>query len=406
MKSFMRRGAVSVALVLVLCDAACHAVESCGPPPPAAPQRRTGGESFPPLPLPATPLRRTEKKRQPRPPSLFAKVAYGPESQMVGGKKVAWPDWKTDPGDCDTLLKWVATQLGLNYGAVETSFAKFSYDPSDAPVLYITGHNPLVLNSAEALKLRTYLQDGGFLVADACCGSKTFDEAFGKAMKAAFPDRPLRTLPLEHPLFTAFGDVTKVKYEGVAGQPTTPLVKGIDIGCRTAVIYFPRDVSCGWAGHAHETGARYAVDDARRMGANLVTYIIANYQLGRYLASAKVYYEAGEKTRDEFVFGQIVHEGDWDPSPSGIAGLLEYVDKDSSINVQYKKVAVQPESAEMFKYPLLFIEGHYDFVLERRGRGQPQAVPRERRSAIRGGMLREAGIRRGVPARDSSRPRG
>src|SRR5436190_24120839 len=35
----------------------------CGPPPRAKPQSRTGGESFPPLPLPATPLRRTEKKR-------------------------------------------------------------------------------------------------------------------------------------------------------------------------------------------------------------------------------------------------------------------------------------------------------------------------------------------------------
>jgi hypothetical protein len=31
----------------------------CGPPPPAKAQGRTGGESFPPLPLPVTPLRRT-----------------------------------------------------------------------------------------------------------------------------------------------------------------------------------------------------------------------------------------------------------------------------------------------------------------------------------------------------------
>ena len=50
----------------------------CGPPPQAKPQSRTGGESFPPLPLPATPLRRTEKKRPPAPPSLVGKMALGP----------------------------------------------------------------------------------------------------------------------------------------------------------------------------------------------------------------------------------------------------------------------------------------------------------------------------------------
>lgn len=50
----------------------------CGPPPMAKPQFRTGGESFPPLPLPATPLRRSEKKRPPSPPALVGKMAMGP----------------------------------------------------------------------------------------------------------------------------------------------------------------------------------------------------------------------------------------------------------------------------------------------------------------------------------------
>ena len=49
----------------------------CGPPPKAKPQSRTGGESFPPLPLPATPLRRTEKKRPPLPPPGSARWRWG-----------------------------------------------------------------------------------------------------------------------------------------------------------------------------------------------------------------------------------------------------------------------------------------------------------------------------------------
>ena len=49
----------------------------CGPPPPAKPQHQTGGESFAPLPLPVTPLRRSEKKRPPSPPALIGKMAMG-----------------------------------------------------------------------------------------------------------------------------------------------------------------------------------------------------------------------------------------------------------------------------------------------------------------------------------------
>ncbi len=377
------RTAAAFALVLIIvCQSALYAIESCGPPPPAAPQRRTGGESFPPLPLPATPLRRTEKKREPRPPSLFAKVAYGKESSSAKPGAVSWPDWKTDPGDIDTLLGIVNRQLGVNYGSIETSFNKFSYDPSEVPVLYLTGHNPPVITPEQAARLRAYLQDGGTLVADACCGSREFRIAFEVLIGEVFPDRPLRDLPPEHPLMTcavALGDV-KYRLSGkeVAGPPQ---VKGVDIGCRTAVFYFPRDVSCGWAGHTHEQGERYSVEDARAVGANLVAYIIADYQLGRYLSSAKVYYQAAEKTRDEFVFGQLIHDGDYDPSPSGIVELLEYVDRETSINVQYKKVAVSPSSPDIFNFPFLYMTGHYDFTLS------DTAVANLRRFIQNGGIL-------------------
>ncbi|MDD4270694.1 MAG: hypothetical protein PHN77_20915, partial [Thermoguttaceae bacterium] len=79
----------------------------CGPPPQARPQSRTGGESFAPLPLPVTPLRRSEKKRPPSPPALVGKVALGaPRWITRDGQRVMYRDWMTDPADIDTLLKW------------------------------------------------------------------------------------------------------------------------------------------------------------------------------------------------------------------------------------------------------------------------------------------------------------
>lgn len=54
--------------------------------PPVAKQNRiSGGESFPPLPLPATPLRRTERKKEPAPPALVGKINLN----IIDGKTVS-----------------------------------------------------------------------------------------------------------------------------------------------------------------------------------------------------------------------------------------------------------------------------------------------------------------------------
>ncbi len=41
----------------------------------------------------------------------------------------------------------------------------------------------------------SYLQAGGVLFADACCGSERFDEAFRGLLRQLFPDKPLEPIP-------------------------------------------------------------------------------------------------------------------------------------------------------------------------------------------------------------------
>src|SRR5512146_1436102 len=59
-------------------------------PPKAAPQRRNAGEGVPPLPLPATPLRRSERKREPSPPALVGNVTFSDLAAKKAGIK-----WET-----------------------------------------------------------------------------------------------------------------------------------------------------------------------------------------------------------------------------------------------------------------------------------------------------------------------
>jgi len=359
----------SFALLLVSEGALVARAKSCGPPPRAKPQRRTGGESFPPLPLPATPLRRTEKKRPPAPPALIGKVQYGKivwQTDPKTGKRFSYRDWTTDPGDIQTLMRFTNSALGIRYRPIHTTFETFSYNPAEIPILYLTGHEAFSLDEDQRQKLRLFVNDGGYLIGDACCGSEEFFKSFIAEMRQTFPDRPLRPLAADHPLYTCHYRIQAVELieEGKSVGRSLPPIFGINIGCRTAVFAWPYDLSCGWDGHTHPHGKRVAIADARRLGVNLMSYCLANYQLGRFLSTQRIYHQAEEPTRDEFVFAQVVHEGDWDPCPNGVMNFLRYARANSTLPVQFKRVAVKLSDPDILRYPVLYITGHFDFRLD------------------------------------------
>ena len=340
----------------------------CGPPPKAKPQHRKGAEGFAPLPLPVTPLRRTEKKRPPSPPALIGKMALGPIRWITrDGKRVKYRDWMTDPADIDTLLKWTSQKLGINYRAIETDFLHFSYDPRELPALLFSGHNKFSLPDEVRARLARYVADGGMILADACCGWNDFQESFRREMELTFPERPLRKMLPEDPLFSSYyklGDLTYKKGDG-STYTEEPCMESIDFGCRAGVIFSPRDLTCGWDGHEHPRGDRVVIDEARQVGANLLTYLLGNYQLARFLSSTKVYYETGKPSRDDFVFAQIMHEGDWDPDPSAVHNLLRHARDNSTMEVKFKRANVKIGDPEAATYPILYMTGHREFEWSR-----------------------------------------
>src|SRR4029077_8775614 len=93
----------SIALLILLAATPALADDFQNPKaniaPKAAPQRRNGGEGMPPLPLPATPLRRREKKREPSPPALVGNITF-PQAAL----KKSGIDWQTTIIDIE---KWV-----------------------------------------------------------------------------------------------------------------------------------------------------------------------------------------------------------------------------------------------------------------------------------------------------------
>jgi len=366
---WIRMLAVATALVFAASLAAETSAQSrsCGPPPPAKPQRRTAGESLPPLPLPATPLRRSEKKREPSPPALVGKAMLGDVKWVTqDGQRSSYRDWMTDPSDILNLLNWTNQQLHIRYRPVDTSLPEFSYNPTELPILYFTGHDSFTVPEQLIPKLRQYCIDGGTIVGDACCGQPDFDKSFRALASKIFSDRTMEVLPMDHPLYSSFYPLSSLGYkqEGKEDWQEAPKLEAVSIGCRAAIIYTGGfDCSCGWDGHLHGNGKRVVPDDARKVGANIITYALATYELGRFLSTERVYHQKGEPTRDQLVIAQVVHGGDWDTQPSSLASLLKHLAENTTVEVQFKKENVDLRSIDAFAHPILYMTGHNEFKL-------------------------------------------
>ena len=362
-----RSSVLAVAMAFLAVELANTVLGDFEPPPPPKPSRIKAGEGLPPLPLPATPLRRSEKKREPAKPALIGKIQYGKEVWMTteDGRRFSYLDWQSDTTDLYHLLNFANAKLGLTYRYIETPLSAFTFNPAELPILYFTGHEDFTFSDEELKSLGWYLRDGGMLIGDACCGANNFSVAFVRNIKKIFPDRPFREIDPEDPLYHCYNDINDVtfKEEGKGAYKGKPNLRGMYIGCRLAVVLSTHDVSCGWARHEHPQGRRIDAEDAIKIGANLITYALADYQYAKSYSVQKVYHEEGKPTREQFVFGQVIHGGDWDPNPTAVPNLLKHVAANSTLDVQFTRADVDLRKVDAFSHPFIYITGHNDFEL-------------------------------------------
>ncbi len=337
----------------------------CGLPPERKPQRIKAGEAFPPLPLPATPLRRTERKRDPAPPTLIGKIRWGQTHTVFlsDGRRVRFSDWNLDPSDMQGLLKAAARKLKIRYKHEVVSLRSFHFDPARVPILFITGAKPFSFDPATRKKLRSYLEKGGFLWGEACWGSQVFRDAFRAEMKKIFPGRPLMQLPPAHPLFRCTYAVDHVRYSRwVTDRPEKrPVLEGIYLGCRTAVIFSPYDLTCAWDSMHVKEGAWSVVGwDAFRIGLNMITYSVAWIPYGKY------WYKASRTSMEndpnaQFVLAQLKHGGNWDPYPAAFANLAKAILTRTNVRTTFKRVVVSASDPNLMNYPFLYVTGTGEF---------------------------------------------
>lgn len=326
----------------------------CGQPPPPKPAQRSGAEGVPPLPLPATPMRRTEKKKPPTPPVVVVKINTGDKL-----------DWATDQNDINNLLVWMQSRLKINFSYEEKPLSQVKLDAPRLPMLYRTGHNAFTFSDAERKSLRDYILNGGFIFFDTCCGRQEFADSVRKEMALIFPEKPLSKLPPDHPLYHCYYDVPEVTYSPATGieDKTPPPLEGIDVGCRTAIVFTPYDMSCGWDMHTHGTCKGIQANVSLRLGANLIAYATATKAMGVSLSESRIFEDRDQVKADKFRIGHIIHEGQWDPDPSGLSTLLDTVNAASSMEISFATEPLKLNSSKLSSFPFVYMTGHEDVKL-------------------------------------------
>jgi hypothetical protein len=276
-----------------------------------------------------------------RAPVLVNKLYHGPTG-----------DWNNDPDDIRNLVGIVSRdwQSLLTWQVVDPNGATVQ-DLLQAPILFFNGHRAPEFSPEARRNIREYVEQGGFLFAEACCGEHEFDSGFRRLIEQIFPppEFALKLLPPEHPVWRA---------RHILNSDVHPLW-GIEHGCRTVAIYSPRDLSCYW-NQAELVPANKAVVQSVMIGQNVVDYATGREMPADKLVAREVrdHRKGAPVKRGALRVAKLIHAGDWNIAPQAIPNLMDALSKPPArYNVVLTQKDLFPTDPNLMYYPLIYIHG-------------------------------------------------
>jgi hypothetical protein len=247
--------------------------------------------------------------------------------------------------------------------------------------LFVSGRLAPRFTPEEKVRLRDYVDRGGFIFAEGCCDGGDFDRGFRQLMADIFPEEEykLRLLPPDHPIWRA--------EQPVDPEYLRPLW-GIDVGCRTSVVYCPDDLSCYWElarGARREplpAAVQAEIDACLAIGANVMAYAT-----NREVKFKNEFFTTTEAPKsDAFDRGKLYvarlqHPGGCNAAPGALPNLMRVAGEKLQLRVDPQPRELAMSDPQMFRYHLVFMHGRHSFRLT------PAERKQLRTYLERGGML-------------------
>jgi hypothetical protein len=281
-----------------------------------------------------------------RAPVLINKLRHGPRN-----------DWNNDNDDVRNLVDVVSADWKnlLTWQYVNPNDATVE-EMLQSPIVFFNGHEAPEFGEEGEKNLRAYVEQGGFIVAEACCSRPEFDRGFRALMKKLFPEPGYELHPLseEHPIWRA---------KHLLDPSSIPLW-GIEHGCRTVVVYSPDDLSCYW-NQAKNSPNNTAVLKAVKIGQNIV-----DYATGRELPADKLVvrevknFKSEAPKRGALRIAKLKHSGEWNIAPLAIPNLMDTLRKPPlNFDVVMSQKELAPNDPNIVNYPLIYLHGRAAFNL-------------------------------------------
>ncbi|MFN9717406.1 MAG: DUF4159 domain-containing protein [Planctomycetota bacterium] len=193
--------------------------------------------------------------------------------------------WDTAPKALRNLLTSLNQTVGVAASTRPEAIPPTLEEMSRFPIVYMHGRYRFQFPGQQQDALRDYLSRGGVLFADACCGSPNFDRSFRDLIRQMYPDQELKQIPADHEMFTetvGHKIETTRRRRLIPNQDNAvmtmrteqgpPILEGIEIDGRYAVIYSRYDISCALEHQASLSCDGYVEEDAAKLAVNVVLY--------------------------------------------------------------------------------------------------------------------------------------
>jgi hypothetical protein len=334
-------------------------------------------------------------------PVLVNKLQYG---QRDANRQTVGIDWNRHPDDIRNLTQLISNRPKwprlLTWQTVDAAQASVA-DLMQAPILFISGSEAPQFTREQVELLKEYVLQGGFILfVNNTCQGTAFDEGFRDLVRQMYPpsEAQLKKLGADHPVFRSEFLLIDEK----TGEPTAELW-GVDVGCRTSIMYSPVDLACLWdkytsfdvPGRPKELMAM--ISKATRVGVNIVAYVTGREILNKIQQQEQVVTTAEpEKVeRDLLEIKKIRYTGDWDAAPQALRNLLVALNRTAGLAVSTRPRDLQILDPQLTRTAIMYMHGRHDFAL---GKAEQDKL---REYIVQGGSLFSDACC-GVPAYDRS----
>jgi hypothetical protein len=183
-------------------------------------------------------------------------------------------DWYWGGSSIPNFLKFVRDNSNFPVDTLEKTVQISDNNLFRYPFLFATGHGLIKFNSDERERLRSYLDNGGFLFINDSYG---MDKNLRKEIDLLFPERELVELPFDHDIYHSHYDFPNGPPKIHEHDNKPPQGFAIIIDGRVVLYYlYESDIGDGWEDQPVHNDPPEKREAALKMGMNILVYALTN----------------------------------------------------------------------------------------------------------------------------------